>query len=1111
MADYRLNCLGRPFLALDGQPVKLEMRKALALLVYLRMAEQDHSRESLAALFWPEYSQQRAQANLRRVLSSLNKSLPGDILLADREKIGLKDSKEIWLDVEQFQYLRSTPKKHAHPIEQVCPDCLRSLEEAVQIYRGDFLAGFNLGDCAEYDEWQFLLGEGLRQDLARTLQKLVDGYAAIPDWDRAILHARRWVALDRLHEPAQRSLISLYSQVGQHSASLRQYEELTRLLQEELGEQPHPETVALVDKLRNEPKATHPGNLKGSPNETVIASRTSAPLLKTKLYIPSSRREQVHRQHLIGTLNHIDQYPLVILSAPAGFGKTTTLVEWVAQTAMPVAWYSLDSDDNDARRFLNYLIAALESIRSGMGSEARTLLHASQSTPLPPVLTHLIHDLEELRTPLVLVLDDYQLITAQAIHDIVSYLLEHLPPHIHIILATRADPPLKLARLRSKGQLLEIRTNDLRFNTREAFEYLNLGMGLPLTEDEIIRLNNKIEGWVVGLQMAALSMRDNVNLSGFIEGFSGTNRYILDYLLEEVLVSQPEEIQRFLLYTSILERLSTPLCEAILASDENMAAPSSGDTTAPVTPNINLSATMLEYLEKANLFLLPLDNERIWYRYHHLFADLLRTRLQRIIGTSGVAKLHVRAADWHAQYGSTLEAINHASAASDDERVERFIELNYMELVSRGEQSWIRSWTSKLGKDLVFRRPWLCIYEAMSHSWFGELDEADRLLAVAEERIRSDAAAPDERSMLGYHAYVKSRVTAMRGDVGRAIELCLMARQIVPDSNLALKLDTRITLGYEYYLHGDFSNAIPVLKETIQLGTTVGAVINTVAASCILARLYALKGLLHEAYKTYQSAEQLIPEAREEHRGARALIDVGLAEVFYEWNNLDAALTYINQGLARLSFWGKADDYALAYIILARILQAQVNQREAEGAVGKAIQLVQAIGIFTEARTAVEIAQVQLWLNQGKMVKTAEWLEEQQGSSASPDIWQESRDIAAIHVLFALGKLFEVQINLARLIGTAEEGGRVKHLIELLILQALTLHRMGRGHEAMDSLHKALLHAQPEGFVRIFLDEGEALEKLLLLGKEQGFWNTNPLKEYVTALLNAFEENKTKP
>ncbi len=1108
MADYRLYCLGRPFLALNGQPVKLEMRKALALLVYLRMAEYDHSRESLAALFWPEYNQQRAQANLRRVLSSLNKSLLGDMLLADREKINLKDSKDIWLDVEQFQYLRSAPKKHAHPKEHICPDCLRSLEEAVQIYRGDFLAGFNLGDCTEYDEWQFLQGEGLRQDLAGTLQRLVEGYAAIADWDRAILHARRWVALDRLHEPAQRSLISLYSQAGQYSASLRQYEELTRLLRDELGEQPHPETVALVEKLRNEPKATNQGNLKDSPTEAVLVSRASEPLLRTKLYIPSSRREQVHRQHLIGTMNRIDQYPLVVLSAPAGFGKTTTLVEWVAQTALPIAWYSLDSDDNDARRFLNYLIAAFESVHKDVGSEARTLLHASRSTPLPLVLTHLIHDLEEPSNPFVLVLDDYQLITAQAIHDMVSYLLEHLPPHIHIILATRADPPLKLSRLRSKGELLEIRTNDLRFNTREAYEYFNLIMGLPLTEDEIIRLNNKIEGWIVGLQMAALSMRDNVNLSGFIESFSGTNRYILDYLLEEVLAGQPAEIQRFLLYTSILERLSTPLCDAILSPDEIMLQTSNSGSTTSNLPVFDLSATMLDQLEKANLFLTPMDNERIWYRYHHLFADLLRTRLLRAIGKQGVAKLHARASDWHAHHGSIMEAINHASSAADDARVERYIEQNYRELVSRGEQSWMRSWTGKLGTELVYRRPWLCIYEAMSHSWFGELDDADRLLDIAGKHIRTGGSDLDPRSIQGLHAYVKSRVTAMRGDIDQAIELCLNARQLTPDSNVALLLDTHITLGYEYFMKGDYANAIPVLKKTIQLGSTIGAVINTVAASCVLARLYGFKGLLHEAYKTYQLAEQLIPEAREEHRGARALIDIGLAEIYYEQNNLDAAFTHIKQGLARLSFWGKADDYILANITLARIWQAQSKMYAAEEAVEKAIQLVQASGIFPEARNAIEIAQVQLWLNQGELTKAVEWLEKRLDCPERYSIWQESKDITATRILLALGRNTEAQNNLARLIVSSKESRRLKHLIEALTLHSLTLHGAGCDREAMENLQQALTLAQPEGFVRIFLDEGPSLKSLLLLGKEQGRWNTSPLKEYVVLLLNSYEEYK---
>jgi LuxR family maltose regulon positive regulatory protein len=299
----------------------------------------------------------------------------------------------------------------------------------------------------------------------------------------------------------------------------------------------------------------------------------------------------------------------------------------------------------------------------------------------------------------------------------------------------------------------------------------------------------------------------------------------------------------------------------------------------------------------------PLDDERIWYRYHQLFADLLRAQLQRSLGAQGVAQLHVRASEWHGQNGSILEAIHHASMASDDERVERLIEQHYMEMVSRGEMSGMRFWAGKLSKELVYRRPWLCIYEAYSHAWFGELDEADLLLEEAEKRIRSEISAPDGHSTQGLLAYVKSRVTAMRGDIQRAIEFCLAAREHIPAGNLALQWDTRVTLGYEYFLSGDYANASQILNEAIRSGITAGAIIHTVAASCMMARLVTIQGLLNKSYDMYQTAAQLIPEASG-HLDARALVEVGIADVLCERNDLEAALVHISKGLALpISLW----------------------------------------------------------------------------------------------------------------------------------------------------------------------------------------------------------------
>lgn len=814
-------------------------------------------------------------------------------------------------------------------------------------------------------------------------------------------------------------------------------------------------------------------------------------LIRTKLHLPFIRPELVPRPRLQEQIAQGLRGPLTLITAPAGFGKTTLVASCIASCGSTVAWLSLDKDDNQAGRFLSYLVAALQEADNTIGSEAAQLLAAAQQAPPEAVLTSLINDLDTTGRDIVLVLDDYQFIKSQAVHEEVAFLLEHCPKTFHLVIATRSDPPLPLTRLRARGQTVELRAADLCFTEPEAAQFLNDVMGLHLDPGSVAVLEERTEGWIAGLQMAALSMRNHEDVPGFIEGFSGTNRYILDYLLEEVLASQSPEIQRFLLYTSILERLTAPLCDAVLANDEGFKSQ---------------SASILEYLERANLFLVPLDDERIWYRYHHLFADLLRTQLQNSLGAQGVAQLHVRASDWHGQNGSILEAIHHASMASDDERVERFIEQNYMELVSRGEQSGMRLWTGKLSKELVYSRPLLCIYEAMSHSWFGELDEADRLLEEAEKRIRSEISAPDAHSMLGLLAYVKSRVTAMRGDIHRAIEFCLKAREYVPASNLALQLDTRITLGYEYFLKGDYANASPILNETIRSGIAAGAVINTVAASCVMARLYAVQGLLNKSYDTYQIAAQSIPEASGQHLGARALVEVGIADVLCEWNDLDAALVHMRQGLALMPWWGKADDFALAYITLARIHLAQANRSDAIEAVEKAIQLIQTRGVFSEARHAVEIAQVKLWLAQGDLQAANRWAASQEERLSSDDLFgfeNELTHITQARVFIAQNKPNEAIGLLSHLEETARSAGRMGRVIEILLLQALAMRELGDSEHALLALTKCLTLAEPEGYVRVFLDEGQPMQ--MLLAQWLAHASAGPLRDYAIRLLSHFD------
>ena len=814
-------------------------------------------------------------------------------------------------------------------------------------------------------------------------------------------------------------------------------------------------------------------------------------LLQTKLYIPQIRPFLVPRPRLIQKLNTGLIGKLTLISAPAGFGKTTLVANHIASGKYTVGWLALDKDDNYEGRFLRYLIAVLQQAKQTIGTDAVQWL-ASRQTPSQTILTSLINDLDAINEEIVLVLDDYHFIRSQSVHTAVTFLLEHAPETFHLIIITRSDPPLPLARLRARGQMVELRAADLRFTESEAVQFLQEDMGLPLDAESVAVLTARTEGWIAGLQMAALSMRDREDLSGFIESFSGTNRYILDYLLAEVLAGQPSEIRHFLLCTAILERLTTPLCDAILANSAKHIS--------------NSSYAILDYLEQSNLFLIPLDDKRIWYRYHHLFADLLRAQGQKSLDTADITKLHIRAADWYGQNDFISEAIHHAALAGDAERVERFIKQNYVTLVSQGEMAQIRVWVGELEKEQVYQRPQLCLYTAYSHAWFGELDEAMRLLTAAEKLLESEFTSPEMLAIRAHLAYIQSRITAMRGDIQQAITQCLTARSYTPDGDLALQLDTQITLGYVYFLSGDFAAADRYLNEMIQTGKTVGAVINTVAAACVLARLHAVQGQLHQAYDTYQNAARFIQDKGDQHRGSKSLVEVGMADLLCEWNDLETALEHMSEGLALMALWDKADDLVLAYTTLARIHLAQGLKDKASEVIAKASHLIRTRGVFPEAKDAVAYAQVKLWLAQGELRTASRWVATEEVDARADKqrpFTHELRHIAQARIFIAQQEHQSALHVLAHLAANAESGGRTGRLVEIILLQALAWQGMGELAQAMNALTKSMALAKPEGYVRLFLDEERPLQNLLTDWLAQN--DTVSLSTYANHLLSHFD------
>lgn len=797
-------------------------------------------------------------------------------------------------------------------------------------------------------------------------------------------------------------------------------------------------------------------------------------LLPTKLLIPQSRPELVTRSRLIRQLNHGLHHTLTLISAPAGFGKTTLATKWVEdvqhnhpnQPEKIIAWLSLSEPDNDFNRFTTYFFKAfsrLKNLDSNWEKPTQSLL---QNTSLPPIeilFSSLLADLSSSERKIILVLDDYHLIENLTIHKAINFWLQNTPSQVHTVVITREDPPFPLARLRSRNLLTEIREKSLRFTTAEATQFLNDVMGLHLDTGSISILEEKTEGWIAGLQMAALSMRHRKDIDTFIRNFSGTHRFILDYLLEEVLANQPLEIEQFLLKTSILKRLSSPLCDALIGT-------------------ANQSSAILAHLEQANLFLIPLDDERKWYRYHHLFSDLLTARSQQILTQEELSNLHARAAIWFEENGMAYGAIYHASLIPDDEWVERIIDNNYMEIFQRRDSVSIRNWTGELGKDLIFKRPQLAIHEANSRAWFGQLDDADQLLAEAEKRLKSMPTSPEIGEMFGYIDYVKSRVTGMRGNFDQAIQLGLSAQANTSPENQGLLGGIGVMLGYAYFLNGDFQNAIQTLQETIETGKKSGAINTTIGAYCVLARLYAIQGQLQKSFHLYQEAERFLQQSEGDQRGAMSIVDVGYAEIYYEWNDLEAAERHIQQGLEFLPRWSKADDFALAYATQSQIQLAQGQTTIAQKTIQKASSIIHTNGIFSESRDIVLSAETKLNLkfdDKAAILKNVRSLEKRKSSYKPFRFENELTFITLAQIYLVLNQTSDCLELLSQLETKASSSGRLGRLIQIKFLQALAFQKDNETAEAMSCLSESISLAEAEGYLRTILDMGESMRILL--------------------------------
>ena len=837
----------------------------------------------------------------------------------------------------------------------------------------------------------------------------------------------------------------------------------------------------------------------------------STPLLKTKLYIPPRHPNLVLRPRLMERLEVAlrMRHRLTLVSAKAGAGKTTLVSEWLHQQERSATWLSLDANDNDPRRFFGYLVASLHQLDVKIGQTALSQMETVRLPQAEALVVELVNDVVTSSIPFLLVLDDYHLIQNEWIHQAVGCLAERLPHEVHLVLITRVDPPLPLARLRGRGQMTEIRDQDLRFTAEEADRFLNQVMELDMSAKAVSTLEGRTEGWIVGLQMAAISLRgrkQDGDLTAFVEAFGGTNRFVLDYLMEEVLNQQTSAIQGFLMETSILERMCGDLCDAV-----RFGSTISHGSLAEVNLQRGEAVTrdsqaILRQLERTNLFVIPLDDERRWYRYHHLFAGLLNSTLTQHRSTDEIRELHRRASRWHQGEGSLEEAMIHAIAAQDFERAALMIDENIVSMLSRSEAPVLLGWIDKLPRQIAVGRPWVDIYRAYTLALSGRPDEADPLLEDAEQRIAPDT--PRASELLGHIAAICSYTANLWGDADRVIEMAALAEEYLPEEHLVARGMATYALTVTYFASDDMDSSIKTSLKMLEIGKELGRLLMIITALCDLAAASKVQGRLHQTAEYYDRARRWMVERNGLDSRVRSAYEVGLADLMFQRNQLDAAHEHAATGIEYCQRFGVPSELVLGYVTLMRAFQAQGDAESALGALRDAERITQTHHVRLAARTQLNTSRVVQWLAVGDVETAGRWADECSRGS-------ELEQIALARVRLAQDRCADAQHLLDRQRGLAETGGRTGRLIEILGLQALVLDAQGSSDEAEAALSQAISLARPERYLRVFLDLGWPLCELL---ERSAARDTAPRTDgaaiapvpgdYVRELLDAFRQER---
>ena len=778
-------------------------------------------------------------------------------------------------------------------------------------------------------------------------------------------------------------------------------------------------------------------------------------LLHTKLGVPTTRRLAVRRSRLLEYLNqglvqeNVFLRALTLVSAPAGYGKTTLVSDWLRELGAPTAWLSLEESDNDPARFLAYLIAAIQIIQPKLGVSPQAMVQSPQALPGEVLLTILLNEIAALPSLFIMVLDDYHAINNLSIHRQVTFLLKHLPAQMHLVLITREDPLIPISRLRSRNLVLEIRQNDLRFTSEEITDFMRRVMQLDLTDNDVVALERRTEGWIAGLQLAGLSLHGLRNKSSFIQEFTGSNRYILDYLIQEVFDRQSEDMREFLLQTAILDRLSGSLCDAVTGRSGGQES--------------------LELLDKFNMFIVPLDQSRTWYRYHRLFSELLRHQRQLAGQSSRDVSLHQKASQWFETEGYFAEAIQHSLAAQDWMKAAQLIGRVNESMFKHGEVVTLLVWLEKLPNELLVSQPGLCMTYAWALLLSGRYEQADPVLKQAEK------LNPPGSIFLGQVATAQAYLARSVGDNLRVIETSRLALSLLPETDNTQRSNLFMNLGLVYWHEGNLQEAEQALIEAQEKALQCNNLYAQLTSEIFLARVAASRGALREAAERYPS---IIKRAGFIPVNALAFFDLGA--LYYEWNQLEQAEIYLQQGLELSRRTGNIELQIAGLIFQTYLLIAYQEWSEAQQVSDQAWAFAQNFSLQTRARCVS--CQAMVTLATGNLKSASHWLDQTQKPVDAHPFY---RYLAVIkpRLLIAQGKKETAAEQLRTSYQMASQARWGYARIAVRVLQALAANNPANSNEY---LAEALLQAEPEGYIRTFIDAGSGLVPILRAAVQKG-------------------------